>query len=338
MARRFAVAQRAPAWCTLRAMPKPKLTCDLSNVEIELWIDDPARRVLTPRYFRELDDHGINGIAVMVDDSPRAWAPKYSLKRMEKLGQLCYDFGINLALTDWPYPDKAVCNAMVKGMEKMIIATGLDYVEWEDDTEFNWKPRMIRGFRTRVVSGVRRSALDLAGDYWMNKKRESIARLKDKYGITVISGLSTFTSHTENGRAADLAPEMDRITNQAYAVRHRNRKNPKTGKYNLKWTVPEDHAYGPGNMVKYTLGRSLLIPGMEDGKPELCAGLALYDQGSWPMGPDAAVMLCVDVAVGEFGVKIIRFWSSKWAIGIKSKKSPYGRRILKTLAKARGLT
>jgi hypothetical protein len=320
-------------------MPRrPAPVCDLSKAEIELWIDDPVSKVTTPAYFDLLDAHGVDGIAVMVDDSPRPWDPKYSLKRIEKLGKLCgtRERKKNLALTDWPYPDKTVINAMCKGMERLIIATGLEEVEWEDDTEHNWTGRMVRGFRPMVIKGRRRSALDLAGDYWLLKKIETIARLKAKHGIVVRSSQTTFTSHTENGRAADLAPEMDMLINQAYAVRHRNKRNPRTGKYDVRWVVPETHVYGPGNMVKYTLDRTLLVPGIDDGHPELACGLAIYDQGRWPMGPDAAVILCVDVAVGAFDVRIIRFWSSKWAVGIKSSKSPYGKRILKTLAKARG--
>lgn len=307
---------------------KKPLTCDLNHVSMELWVDDPQSTVATQAYFDDLLYHGIDLIAVMVDNHARAWKPLWSFKRMEKLGELCWDNAIELALTCWPWPDKQVIRELTKGMTDLIRAAGPAAVEWEDDMEANWLNNAVRGFRAREG----RSPIDLAGDYWIDAKEEAIARIDEEREPELRSSMTTFTAHTENGRAADIAPYYDLLIPQAYAVRHRRFR----GK-NRK--VPQSHTYGPGRMVEHTLDRTRIIIDStfdeRDHMIELGCGHALYDQ-RWPMGPEAAMALNLDIAVGEYGCRRNRCWSSKWAIGKMKHKTRYAGNFLRSVAEARG--
>lgn len=312
-----------------QTMPlKRPLVCDLNPVSMELWIDDAPSLVTTHSYFDDLLYHGVDLIAVMVDNHAREWKPMWSYKRMEKLGELCWDTGIELALTCWPWPDKSVIRALTKGMTEMYKAAGPAAVEWEDDMEANWLERAVRGFRAQDG----RSAIDLAGDYWIDAKEEAIARIDEERNQALRSSMTTFTAHTENGRAADIAPYYDLLMPQAYAVRHRRYRGKNR-------QVPQEHTYGPGRMVEHTLDRTKLIVDSvyEERKHhiELGCGHALYDQ-RWPMGPESAMMLNLDIAVGEYGCKRNRCWSSKWAIGKMAHRSPYAGDFLRAVAEARG--
>lgn len=313
-------------------MTDPQLMCSLADVKIELWIDDPIKRVLSTEYFDALRDHGVDTIAVMVDASQQGWNPKYSTKTIVELAQLCKDYGIELALTDWPYPDKKQIDEMIRQMTDLILAAGPMVGEWEDDMEFNWTRRKVKGFKN----------IDEAGDHWLERKGIAIREIEDSAAFSehedrVLNSLTTFTAHTENGRASDVAPYVDLLFPQAYSVRNRAKKNPETGRYDIPWQVPERHTYGPGNMQRHTLDRTMMISGIDDGHPEMGCGLAAYDQNGWPMGALNAMAMAVDVSVGEYNVKRLRYWSSKWVIGVRSKKNQSASRFLKLLKETRAL-
>lgn len=309
-----------------------QLNCSMADVKVELWIDDPVKRVLKRTYFDTLRELGVSTIAVMVDDSRKGWKSRYSTATIVELAQLCEEYAIDLALTDWPYPDKNDIDKMVAEMTELILAAGPGIGEWEDDMEHNWLRKRVRGFPN----------IDKAGDYWLEKKQLAIAEIEasdafSQHEDRVLNSLTTYTAHTENGRASDVAPHVDLLFPQAYSVRNRAKKNKQTGKYDVPWVVPEKHSYGPGNMQRVTLDRTLLIEGIDDGHPELGCGLAAYDQKGWPMGAEAAMALAVDVAVGEFNVKRLRYWSSKWVLGVKSQHNEPVRRFLRALKETREL-
>ena len=291
-------------------MPRKKVkpvsgTCRTAGVAVGLWIDDPPMHVAKRSYFDKLRAHGVTVIAVMLDTSRKGWDPKYTPARLDKLAKLCAEYGIELVLTTWPDPVKREIAKAARDMRVFIDATGA--TGWEIDTEFNWKGSRVQGFRRQGG----RSAIDLAGDALV----DSMLAVKAATGCRL--ELTTFTSHTENGRAADVAPYMDRLIPQAYSVRHRNRRNPKTRKRE-KWNVPYTHVYGPGKMQDHTLGRTLVVPGVEAGKIEMAAGLAAYDQRFPGKTIADAMSDAYDAAAGH-GVREVRYWSSKWVVGIKSK-------------------
>lgn len=273
---------------------------------LELWIDDAPSTVLKPSYFDALQATGFSTIAVMVDTAKGGWDPIWSAKNLEALRRLADARKIGIVLTTWPDPVRQYLDDMSKGMDALLQASGA--VGWEVDTEFNWKPEKVRGFKAQP----KRTALDLAGDYLVDVMTEA----KSTHGVR--RELTTFTSHTENGRAADVAPQMDLLLVQAYSIRKR------PGGQIIEW----GHTYAPGNMQKFTLDRTMLVPGVKEGKVEVGIGQAAWDQ-TWPgHTPTEAMNIAFKTAV-TYGVRRTRFWSSKWVVG--RWKQAYAANFVKSL-------
>lgn len=249
-----------------------------------LWIDDSPQRVLDPDYFKRLQDIKIDEIAVMVETAGRLWDPIWSNNRLEMLRDLSLTYGIDLALTIWPEPSPNYLDAMEKALPKMMKSSGA--VEIEVDCEFNWKSSRLRGFRS------------------MESACDRLVKIMASTGVRKC--LTTFTAHTENGTAAQVAPHMDLLLPQAYSVVNRNGQVVKVG-----------DLLGPARMQAYTLDKTLSIPGVGS-KIQLGCGLAAYDQG-FPIGRENAMEAAFQAAV-EKGAKHIRWWSSKWVVGARKQK------------------
>ena len=273
-----------------------------------LWVDDPPKVVLNEGYFRSLKDCHIGTVAVMIDRSDREWKSTWRYKEIEDLFKLADKDCIEVVLTTWPYPDKEQIKSMCIDMG-ILMSTG-PTAGWEVDLEFNWKRNLVRGFHRTKEKG----SLDLAGDYLVNRIREVCKKYDARFEVT------SFTQHTENGAKADVAPHCDRLMVQAYSVR----KRP-----GVKSPISWDHVYGPGQMQLFTLQRSMTVPGVSDGKPELGCGLAAWSQ-RWPnRTPNDAMEFAYYSAVDYNPVVDVRWWSSKHVIGVK--KNPYAAKFLESL-------
>ena len=184
----------------------------------------------------------------------------------------------------------------------------------ESDLEGNWLRSRVKGFPN----------IDKAGDALVEAKLRIVAKRPGSRFET-----TTYTAHAENGSGADVAPHAHRVFGQAYSVRERNKRNPETGKYDVPWDVPWDHTYGPAKMQKHTLDKSLEIPGIEDGVPDLGCGLAAYDQ-KWPgRMAEEAMRVAYDAAL-LYNPAEIRWWSFKWVFGRFA--TAYGRKFFKSIA------
>lgn len=254
-----------------------------------LWLDDPPKVVLREVYFDQLVALGVRVVAVMIDTSRRGWDPKWSVGQLNELRQLALSRDIEVVLTCWPEPDPEDIDAMVKDLPRLLVAAGASALEI--DTERNWRHDRVRNVRRQVG----RSSLDLAGDHLV----AGLSRVRAQLDVRL--ELTTFTSHTENGRSADVAPHMDRLVPQAYSVRERNGK-----------LIPWSHSYGPGGMQRFTIDRTLLIEG-----PKLSVGLAAYDQ-AWPGHTAHEAMEIAWLAALAYDPMEIRFWSSKWVLGVRA--------------------
>lgn len=275
-----------------------------------IWIDD-HRRIKDETVWDDMLEHGITSIALMVEGHSEKWDPKYDTADMELLCGYAQERGMVVGITDWPYPNREWIDTMFEYLKPWFEA-GMPIAFTESDLESNWIDRHVQGFKD----------LDEAGDYLVDRKLELASMNGARFETT------TFTSHTENGRGADVAPHADRIFGQAYSVRNRAKKNPETGKYDVPWAIPYSHTYGPIGMQKHTLDRSLQVPGVEDGRPELGCGLAAYDQ-KWPgKSPEQAMRAAYDTAL-LYNPPEIRWWSFKWVFGYRA--TDYGRRFLKSI-------
>jgi hypothetical protein len=269
----------------------------IQEVSLGLWVDDPKNMVLNEGYFRTLDDLGIDLVAIMIDQSDRAWKTTWTEKDVEKALRLADDSAKEVVLTTWPWPCPNLIDAMATDMAKLINVGPI--AGWEVDLEFNWKPSRVNGFVD----------IDKAGDYLVRKMTDVQKNTQVRLELT------SFTSHTENGRAADVSPHMNRVLAQAYSIRERDAGNGR--KIQIGW----DHIYGPGHMQKMTLDRTMLIPdlGVDAGDLEFGCGLAAWSQ-EWP-GHTAqeAMKVALDKAL-EYPIVDIRYWSSKHVLGVQKNK------------------
>lgn len=283
---------------------------DSRTMSLELWIDEPRHEVLRESYFQELNDQGIDAIAIMIDESDRQWKSVWKLCDIEKALRLSDKYAMEVILTIWPYPIREWMKQAFADLKMMCEVGPIAAIE--ADLEFNWKPKYVAGYS--VISG-QVSWLDMAGNEYVNRLNELVNEFQIRKEMT------TFTSHNENGRAAIVAPHMDCLIVQAYATRHRPIGRGKRAK--IDW----DHVYGPGHMQKYTFDRTMLVPGVIDGKVEVGYGHALWDQ-RWPNHyPVEAMMKSLNAAM-EHQIEItrIRCWSSKWR-----KRNVYASKFLSVL-------
>jgi hypothetical protein len=269
---------------------------------IGIWVDDPANLIRTPKYWDAAKEHGIECAALMMESIKEGFDPKYTADTLETVFALAEERDIELALTCWFDPSLKYIAQFEEKIGALLAASGA--VELENDAEANWKPARLEGF-----PDMARAA---------KAATESLKRVQEKYDVR--TALTTFPGHRELGDSAQLSGEVDRVFGQAYSVRHRT-----TG--NIAW----DSRYGPGGMQKYTLERTLTIPGVGTSSgPLVCVGLAAYDQTFPGHTPQEAMQVAYDMACKYSPVEI-RYWSSKWVFGIK--KNDYASKFLKKLAK-----
>lgn len=286
-----------------------------------VWIDDSPKTVLTPRYFDRLVELNMQTIAIMIDSAERGFDPTWTMQQLETARRLAEPRNIRIAITTWPEPVKRTIDKMVRLLPDILDISGAE--ELEGDHEFNWRPARVDGFK----NALGRSALDLAGDYFVEMMRSVISgvlvRLRSRREVRSIElALTTFTAHTENGRSADVAPHCDILYAQAYSVRNRVGVGP------IDW----DHSYGPGRMQRLTLDRTLLVPGTPK-KPRVAVGLAAWDQ-RWPRHTVHEAILCAVQASLFYRPAEIRWWSSKWILGSQAGRNRDVVRAIEELARA----
>jgi hypothetical protein len=300
------------------------------------WIDDHPKKVLTAKYFDELQDLGLSSIAIMVDTSRKPWDPTWKPKQIERAARLAEPRRMEIILTTWPWPVRQIIDRMYKDLQRLVkIAPGIISAH-EADMEFNWKTKRVEGF----------PSIDVAGDYIVSKfhslrtDRHCDCFMPypnpDHIGYCIYCDrailrfeLTTFAQHVENGITADVSPHMNRLLCQAYSVatRKRNINGIKT-EVPIRW----GHTYGPGRMQRMSLDRTLLVPGVDNGAIELGCGLAAWNQ-QWPnKDPLDAMQTAYDMAM-KYNCKEIRWWSSKWILGKLSNLTPYAGTFLRQLKK-----
>lgn len=269
-----------------------------------LWIDDPVKTVLTPAYWDKLVDHRISTAAIMVERSTEGFDAIYGEDTLKKLSDLAKPRHIEVVLTIWPEPDKKYLAEMEAKVPAMLKAAGA--VALEFDAEGNWLPNKVDGFPN----------IDKAGDALV----ESLTKVQSM--IDVRTELTTYPFHTENNRSADVAPHVDRVLPQAYSVYKRKEKGV---------DVPQDWSgnFGPGKMQKLTFDKTKLIRGVgTTSGPLISCGLAAYDQ-VWPGHTGEEAMKVAYNEALKYSPVEIRFWSSKWVLGIMA--NGYASRFLKSL-------
>jgi hypothetical protein len=287
---------------------------DLTDTSLGLWVDLPRRQVLTPEFFAWFAEELQFGLmAIMIDDSDRAVDFSWREQHVEQALKLADPYAIEIGLTTWPYPDVNQLATMKRKMGA-LLAVG-PVAEWETDQEFNWQENDVEGFAN----------LDQAGDVLVDIKRE----LCGEHGCR--NTLTTFTYHVENSAKADTSQHADRLAIQAYATDERSGK-----------AIGFNHRLGPGRMQKLTLDRTMQIPGVADGIPELLVGHAAWNQagfmekvdGLWqPVQPSRAMRTSFEASLPYHPVAH-NWWSAKFIYPQSRKFNTYSEPFLRSLRAA----
>lgn len=284
---------------------------DLDNTSLGLWVDLPRRMVLTSDFFRWFAGTlKFDLMSIMIDDADPAVEFSWSAKDIERVLKLADPYAIEIALTTWPYPDTSLLRQMEKKMGDLLGVGPI--AEWETDEEFNWQEDDVSGF----------ADLDKAGDALVDIKQ----RLCSQYEVR--NTITTFTYHRENSSKADTAQHMDRMMVQAYAVDERDGKE-------VTW----DHRFGPGRMQTLTLNRTMKVPGVADGKPELGVGHAAWSQDGFRRRmDDRLVIMPANAAMRtSFEASLCyqpvahNWWSAKFCYPGSRRYLPYAETFLKGL-------
>lgn len=207
------------------------------SIRLGAWIDDPASAIRKQTYAGRLAAMGINAGALMINRSnTRKSDPPWVLRwrNEDDLKRVADNFeraGIDRIATTWPRPSRSQIDAMCDDMTRILALIGA--VAFEVDTEGNWKPKHLSGFANMrdaaryLAAAMHRTIID--------------AGLKGK----ARTELTTYTYHTENSAKAVLAPLLDFLLPQGYAVRHR-------GKGVVEW----DDILGPRRHPKFAISRA----------------------------------------------------------------------------------
>ena len=293
---------------------------DLTNVSLGAWCDLPKHLVLTPEFFAwYANELHFDLLPIMIDDADPKVEFSWAEKDVEKALRLADPYAIEIGLTTWPYPVKALLHQM---KEKMDTLLGVGPVaEWETDQEFNWQEEDVN--KRDYLN------LDKAGDELVEIKNE----LCEKHGCRNV--VTTFTYHTENSARSDTIPHADRAAIQAYATDERGGK-----------PVTWNHRFGPGHMQKLTLDRTMQIPGVKEGKIELCVGHAAWaqegftekrkvstDKGAvdrWVSVPEKAMRVSFEASL-PYKPVAHNWWSLKFIYPKSRRFNTYAEMFLKSL-------
>ena len=201
------------------------------GVILGAWIDDPVRNAKSEVFADRLQAMHIRRASLMINKSNThisdvPWNLRWKRGDLEAIAKVYSARGIDMVGTCWPRPSKSQIDAMCKDMKWILDV--LQSKVFEVDTESNWKPKFLEGFRS----------MDQAASYLVDAMRKCVGKDGELE-------LTTYTYHTENSAKATLAPYMDRLLPQGYAVRHR-------GHSVIDW----GHQLAPGRHVSLAVNRA----------------------------------------------------------------------------------
>ena len=260
------------------------------------WVDSPPREVLQPAWWAEFRELGFTTAAVMVETSASGLDEKWSDDQLAHAGVLSRGADVELALTYWLEPSQRYLDELERLLPATLAMTGAAALDI--DGESNLTKARLQGFRTLEEASVAVGGM----------LRRTVKT------VDVRVDFSTYTFHEENGPRARFAPLCDRLYAQAYAVR--KRKDGTRQEFLVEW----DDRLGPHLMPKTTLDRSLQVPGVGTPQgPQLCVGLAAYDQ-RWPdHTPQEAMQTALDSALAYKPLEA-RFWSTRHIFGPRANE------------------
>lgn len=272
-----------------------------------LWVSDAPRVALGGRFLEDALELGFTVMAIMVDSSESPWDPRWTPMQLERFTRRAIDLDMEVVLTTWPCPRRAVLDAMGRDMAELLRVGGAG---WESDVEGLWVPRMVQGF----------SSLEEASRHYLDLQRSICEPLDVRLELTThpwhdeghwtTEELERWLRIDEEARKGDLGPNVDRIIWQAYSTNRTPSGAP------VKW----NSQFGPGRMQILALDRARAVPGVLEGRPRLCAGLAGYRQCWEGHSPYEAMRIAYETAL-TYDPLEVRYWDSLQILG--ARRNPY---------------
>jgi len=281
-----------------------------------LWVSDAPRVALEPGFLLEAKEIGFTTLAVMVDSSEAPWDPRWTPWQLERFTQRAIDLDMEVVLTTWPCPRRAILDAMGRDMAELLRVGGAG---WESDVEGLWSLRMLRGF----------SDLEEASRYYLDMQRRICEPLDVRIELTThpwhdegywtTDELERWLRLDEEARQGELGPNVDRLVWQAYSTT----RTPSGA------TVRWNSRFGPGRTQIFTLDRARSVPGVAEGRPRLCVGLAGYRQ-RWeaPHTPYEGMRIAYETAL-TYSPFEVRYWDSLQIIG--AQRNPYAAAAIRRI-------
>lgn len=294
---------------------EPPTVVKPSEVIIGAWGDDPAKLMAKESYADRLVELGIDEIALMmnranISKNADPWDLRWKDTGEEgwddddligQIGSLYASRNIRLILTCWPRPDKAQIDEMCEAMVPLLKLTNA--VAFEVDTEGNWLTKHLKHF----------SSMTEAGLYLARAMEQALADAGVTDGKTEST---TFGHHAELGRHPTVTQHVDRACVQGYSTSPRS-----------SGPVPWNSYLGPGRHQEWIYDRA-----RKAGAKEVCMGLAAYKQGGFQGHTSREAMQVAWDKTMELGVHHVRYWSTKWILGVHA--NGYAAAHLEALAQA----
>lgn len=255
-------------------------------LDFGMWVDDPPRVALKPEYAARLNALPLSHVAVMVESFEGDLDLSWTAAQLRALAAASPH--LQIVITLCPAPTREYMTQLAAKLPALIDASGAVAVDC--DLEMPWKRHLVQGF----------PSLKAAGAELVRVIHASAALV----GRTVEIEVDTFPAHLE-ARAGGAVVGEDRLWVQTYAVAE------------ARGEVRDfDGPLGPARRPYEDLLRV-----RRDGEPgvELCAGLAAWEQADWPGEPVESMRLALDSA-RRAGVKRVRWFSSKHAIGVRANR------------------
>lgn len=294
----------------------------MTIVKRGMWVSDPPSVATKPEFYDEAKDLGFTVMAIMIDSSDSPWDPRWTIEELDQAARLIIQRDMELVLTTWPAPKRAMLLLMKKYMRE---ALKVGAVAWESEAEGLWLPNSRKKKR---IFGFKN--LGEASIFYNNMKRELCEPLDVRREYTTHPyhpelvwsdrELREYAEATEEKRLECLLPHGEALSAQGYSTNKTPDGDPVT------WN---DIRHGPGAMQRFTFNRALKVPGVREGKPKLIAGLAAYRQ-KWPGHTEFEAMSRAYDTAAQFPIIERRYWQSIVIIGVN--RNGYSEDFFRTIA------
>ncbi len=288
---------------------EPKDITRPGKVVMGVWGDDPPRLMTKDHYIQQLQDLQFSEVALMMnranvsthaDPWDLRWRDKgeegYHDDEIGEISELYTSRGIKLTLTSWPRPSKSQIDEMCAAMVPLLKLTKAN---WEVDVEGNWLTKHLEGF----------ASMKSAGEYLVKRMRETMVEAGVPDGVLEAT---TFGHHAELGRHPTVTPLVDRVCVQGYST------SPRASGKVIRWKS----YLGPGRHQRWILSRA-----RKAGAKKVVMGLAAYRQrGFTGHSAHEAMGVALDTTL-SLGVHHVRYWSSKWILGVQADHNKYAAKF-----------